>query len=744
EAEETKTLEGGKMEIIYEDDSIYVGRVGVDGKPHGRGTWVDAEKKELRQGEFARGNFVGGEVVMELSDNISYAGGYRNGKFDGMGELKSKDGEYYKKGRFGDNILIDGSLNIISLDGSIHKADIKDDGSLSGTNVEIFHLNGNYESGEFLRGSLYNGKIRTTYPNGSSYDGEYSNGLRSGYGIVTYKNGDIAEGESLNGKPLGMFTKSKGSNIYRHEAYDNEGRLASHEMLSKTPVRLGGEENRFEMNAKREPIWKEIYSYDSGIMKDSIILYPPSKDGIPEKTIEIDFNLANALLSSGEATDLEGLVAKGVLVAKDREGQRNLSGVSSSEIRGLLTDAAKKMAEIRASKGADGFSGGFPLEAQAMMLSMVGNRNLKNLRFCTKKTSHTTSMTSFLESIGMNRQNLKDSKEDHIIIHMVTDTGDHAVCFLVNLKRLREVGWDKLDASNEIFINFFDSSRAVGNENYKGSFGGIRKNCRPLGQAQQEKGNCWLQAIAAELMALENPEVVGRVLSRENPTYEPNERVFLGAGDIPNEFALKQLLKLQEVVDTLAVKLDGDIPLVESIIVGHLKDRIAELAEGEKLLAELDNRIEEAFEIFGEKLKKLEGGVSELEDEEYRKRKEEITKKYKDKLSKVINDISGDSKKTPSTEGAEDEKSKEKAKELPKLIKNLKTFVVAGEEINKQADELASRLELTLEKFREAREKANGLAEEELKLANLLESTANLLEEKTELSPTLPSPLLQS
>ncbi|MDR3078995.1 MAG: hypothetical protein LBU15_03075, partial [Rickettsiales bacterium] len=144
------------------------------------------------------------------------------------------------------------------------------------------------------------------------------------------------------------------------------------------------------------------------------------------------------------------------------------------------------------------------------------------------------------------------------------------------------------------------------------------------------------------------------------------------------------------------------------------------------LLAELDDRIEWAFEVFEKKLKELDGTV-ELEGEEYRKRKEEITKEYKVELSKLIDGISGDGKETPLTEGASekdggktgkdagDGKSEDKAKERPKLIKNLKTFVIAGEKINKQANDLASRLKLTLDKFREAKEKAKEEGKEAVK-----------------------------
>jgi hypothetical protein len=380
------------------------------------------------------------------------------------------------------------------------------------------------------------------------------------------------------------------------------------------------------------------------------------------------------------------------------------------EIAEFLMAGAKRVAGTRAAQGIDGFDGSYSLESQAMILSMAKKEHLKNIRFYTKKTSY-ASMTSFLKSIGVDEENLGKSKEDYIAIHAATDKGNHAVCFLVNLKKIRKVSWDKLDVSGETLIHCFDSSRV-------GTFSNLSRNIGFLNCNQQEKGSCWFQALAAVLVALENPEVVGRVLNGEIPTHGPSERVHLGADDVPNEFTLKQVLKLQEVVDTLAVKLDGDISLVEGIILNPFKERMAELAGSEKFLAELDRRIGEAFEIFEGKLKNLKGEVPGLGDEEYRKYKKDTAEEYRKKLEEKIKDISAK---------VVNKKPREKAG----LIENLKKFVATGEEMKGQTDNLEGRLGFTLEKFI-----GMGGEIDSLSLVNMLEDAAKSLEEK--MSATAP------
>lgn len=42
------------------------------------------------------------------------------------------------------------------------------------------------------------------YPNGECYEGEWSNGLRSGWGKMQYKDGSVYEGQWLVDQPNGQ------------------------------------------------------------------------------------------------------------------------------------------------------------------------------------------------------------------------------------------------------------------------------------------------------------------------------------------------------------------------------------------------------------------------------------------------------------------------------------------------------------------------------------------------------------
>ncbi|MDR3078863.1 MAG: hypothetical protein LBU15_02385 [Rickettsiales bacterium] len=736
----------GEVRITYGDGSVYTGEVNEDCKPNGNGEWTGPEE-ELRKGIFKDGKFESGTVVMKLSNSITYRGGYKNGKFEEYGELEDREGGYYKKGKFRDNLFLEGNIKSIDPNGTTREVYLKD-GLFIGLR-KVVHLNGDYEEGTFITNSLNSGKVKKSYPDGSSYEGECFNGLRHGYGKITHKGGSTEEGEFSNGVALKTFHKFKGNNICYYQVYNSEGKLILRQLLSKAPVQVEDEERRekrFKMDAERELLLEETYDYSYPRTKSSVKHYFYKKDGSLEKTVTIDLNLFNKLLSSGKATNLGDLMVEEAIVIQDGEN-KVLLGVPPHEIIKSFRHNAEKIAALReAPEGASGFNDGSPLEAQNMLLSLIGEKDLKNLRFCTEQTSH-TSMTSFLESIGMDEKNLAKSEESYIVMWAKTDANDHAVCFLVNLKSIREVvsktGWYSLNESTRIFIHFFDSSRVVGSGDYGGSFGSIGKNCGPLNRSQQKEGSCWLQAVAAVLAALENPEVVERVLNREIPTYGLGECTSLGADDTPDKFTLKQIAKLQQIADDLAIKFKGKEPLAESVILDCFRKRMAELADSEKLLLELDRRIEEAFDIFEKKLREMGNGAAELESERYRNYRRDVTGKITGKYKEELSRAASEKDRGETSKGSGDRKIGEKTKKLPGFIKNLKKFVAASEEMDRQKDNLEDRLELALERFLEARKGATGLPGGELDLVNILEEAAKALEKKIAATDP-PLPLLQS
>ena len=66
-------------------------------------------------------------------------------------------------------------------------ADEADDGPM------YVFITENQETKTTSRG--YNGRAMAHYPNGDTYDGQYINGIREGYGVYRYANGEKYEGE---------------------------------------------------------------------------------------------------------------------------------------------------------------------------------------------------------------------------------------------------------------------------------------------------------------------------------------------------------------------------------------------------------------------------------------------------------------------------------------------------------------------------------------------------------------------
>ncbi|MDR3078631.1 MAG: hypothetical protein LBU15_01185 [Rickettsiales bacterium] len=664
----------GETNITYEDGSTYVGKVNKYNIPDGKGIWKNSEG-ELREGRFKNGKFTEGTVEMKLSSSVTYDGEYKNGKFDGKGELIGVDNKSLARGIFKKGKLKEGEAIVCNPNGSTYEGYIKN-GKFNGMGI-LSNPDGSHKRGTFKNSDFTKGTIREVKPNGSFSDWWYhvrGSSMELEYEKSILESGDIKE-QWFDQKET--FTQTKEGN-YVHRLYDKE-ELVFELLLPGEPAR--DEYGRIKIDSKLKPFCRSYVSNDAV----KYYLYENENQG---RTIEIDFGEINKLLSSRTATDLEGLVAKGAIVVRGENGVE--SKVSTDEIIKLFTDSARSIAALRATKGAKGFDGGHTPEAWITMLSMMDGKDLRNVRFCTEKTSY-SSMTSFLESIGMGKENLEKLEEDYVATWAGTDTKDHAVCFIVDLKKIREVlkkggDWDSLNTSKETFIHCFDSSRVVGSENYKGSFGAITENLDAINWNLQKEGTCWFHGLAAMMVALENPEIVEMVLDGRIPGYGLSKHRSLEDNDVPNEFVILEMQKLQEIADTLGVNLEGGGFLVEDIVQQTLIERVTTLVEGETLLDDLDKRIEEAFEKFEEKLRdELKVGDSELEDEEYKNYKKETAKEYREKLSEAIENITAE----------------EKAEKSSEFIKNLEKLKAA----NRQTSDLESRLKAGLEKFKEERGK---------------------------------------
>jgi hypothetical protein len=210
----------GPAEVITPDGGRYAGPL-VDGLRHGKGrvTWANGASYE---GEFQRGVYsgqgrevqVGGEVYEGQfadgqpngpghykDDRTEYRGGFRNGRFEGEGELRTDDGRTYKGGFR--NGRFEGRGRYATKAGEVWEGDFAND--------------------DFLRGVA-------TRPDGTRHEGGFENWLPKGKGTFTDEAGGVFEGdfgpEGLSGP--GRFVGKDGTRYdgqFKFWRYEGKGRL---------------------------------------------------------------------------------------------------------------------------------------------------------------------------------------------------------------------------------------------------------------------------------------------------------------------------------------------------------------------------------------------------------------------------------------------------------------------------------------------------------------------------------------
>lgn len=167
-------LLNGSGKIVYKNGDTYIGEF-KDGKYHGQG--ILENKHSKIEGTFINGELVNGKKisifddifqVLESQSSIKnyeyYKGSFKNGKYEGDGELK-KDGEHYNKT-------------------NLYRNDV-----------------GEYYNGQFVNG-VYEG-IGTLHIEEKYYIGEFMNGKFHGKGILTLSypyDSIVYDGEFIDGK----------------------------------------------------------------------------------------------------------------------------------------------------------------------------------------------------------------------------------------------------------------------------------------------------------------------------------------------------------------------------------------------------------------------------------------------------------------------------------------------------------------------------------------------------------------
>ena len=190
------------VKILYENGDMYKGEVSF-GLPNNQGR-LEFNYKNIDYiyvGEFANGVKQGKGNLSSKDNKFNYEGDFINDKFEGFGTWFDHDDKYngfFKEGKFNGN-------------GNLYKK------------------NGDKYEGEFFKGFLIKGKVN--YNNGDSYEGELNNDIFEGKGCYTYKNGDIFKGEFIKGqKTFGEMIFNEGGNKY--EGYFEKDKFCGEGILT--------------------------------------------------------------------------------------------------------------------------------------------------------------------------------------------------------------------------------------------------------------------------------------------------------------------------------------------------------------------------------------------------------------------------------------------------------------------------------------------------------------------------------
>lgn len=172
--------------LVYENNDRYEGQM-VNGRPNGRGTFLDVANNNRYIGSFRNGEFSG-RGIYTYGNGSRYEGQFANSQPHGTGTLRANT---------------DAGRLAFTYTGSFYL------GVINGNGV-VIGADGTRCSGVFYSNSLV-GRGSCTYPAGSafrSYTGELKDGRPNGRGTAVYNNGTRYTGEFRNGAPGLSTTRS--------------------------------------------------------------------------------------------------------------------------------------------------------------------------------------------------------------------------------------------------------------------------------------------------------------------------------------------------------------------------------------------------------------------------------------------------------------------------------------------------------------------------------------------------------
>ncbi len=333
-----------------------------------KGFLID-EGGEVIDTEFAHKRIEGGEIqigclkgdckngygIMACPNGDRYEGEFKEGKFHGKCKWFYSYGDVFD-GYYEDNFP-HGKGKIYHVDKTVTEG-IWEKGTFLGESKDIEVK----DCTDGTCGNIKNGLFN--YADGTTYQGEFKNGIPEGWGRVEYSSGEIYEGDWKNGSAngYGIFTDKRGneySGIWKNGSY-------VHQVKKEEPETVEVIENELEDNGKTK-VWAVVvgvsmYSHmrplkysDNDAFRLMAFMQSPAGGALPDEQIRVlvdedatKENIINSmkeLYGKADKNDLiilyfSGHGLKGSFLPIDYDGYRN--ELKHSEINKILEKSKAK------------------------------------------------------------------------------------------------------------------------------------------------------------------------------------------------------------------------------------------------------------------------------------------------------------------------------------------------------------------------------------------------------------------
>lgn len=321
-------IEPGPIKFKNGNDTVYKGTWNSNGKMDGLGeyhTLLNGQKLYIN-GIWDDGDLKKGKVKI---GNNTYDGDIQNGLFNGKGKMEYADGSYFE-GKFKDGTKKNGVLtfnNGTVFEGDFENDEIGKNGKFTWPDGKTYQGNlkngifdgrgtlkdpekGIYE-GEFKNG-IYHGKGKYTWydeytkEKGDTYNGEYFDGKKNGYGVYNFKDGSKIEGCFESGELQGECYYDKDGYKYTIQyAFGNPQDIYHDEIPDYEGNREYPIENAKDLNVelKEENIQiQNLENLNTAVIKE---LYLPTEKDDPNH--RLDGYKFNENKDANESSMMEGL-----------------------------------------------------------------------------------------------------------------------------------------------------------------------------------------------------------------------------------------------------------------------------------------------------------------------------------------------------------------------------------------------------------------------------------------------------